>query len=107
MHMSTLRNLHPCVGGYGSSGGASMGMRMCTPSARNVTEGDLQLRVIDPARNAEALDTLRRLRAAELSMTLEDFHASVLASFIHPKDATEMNAVLARLWPDAHPDAKL
>ena len=39
------------MGGYGSSGGASVGMS--TPSARNVTEGKLILRAIDPKRNAE------------------------------------------------------
>ena len=39
------------MGGYGSSGGASVGMS--TPSARNVTEGKLILRAVDPARNAE------------------------------------------------------
>lgn len=39
------------MGGYGSSGGASVGVS--SPSARNVSEGTLVLRVIDPARNAE------------------------------------------------------
>lgn len=39
------------VGSYGSSGGASVGVS--TPGARNVNEGTLILRAIDPARNAE------------------------------------------------------
>jgi hypothetical protein len=39
------------VGGYGSSGGASVGMS--TPAARDVREGTLVLRAVDPARNVE------------------------------------------------------
>jgi len=39
------------VGGYGSSGGASVGMS--TPAARDVREGTLVLRAVDPMRNAE------------------------------------------------------
>jgi hypothetical protein len=39
------------MGGYGNSGGAGVGVS--SPSARNVREGTLVLRVIDPARNAE------------------------------------------------------
>lgn len=39
------------MGGYGSSGAAGVGVS--SPSAKNVREGTLVLRVIDPARNAE------------------------------------------------------
>lgn len=39
------------VGGYGSGGGASVGMS--TPAARDVREGTLVLRAVDPVRNAE------------------------------------------------------
>jgi hypothetical protein len=39
------------MGGYGNSGAASVGVS--TPSAKNVREGTLVLRAIDPARNAE------------------------------------------------------
>jgi hypothetical protein len=39
------------VGSYGSSGGVGVGTS--TSGTRNVTEGMLMLRVIDPARNAE------------------------------------------------------
>jgi uncharacterized protein DUF4136 len=39
------------VGGYGSSGGAGVGVS--SADAKNVREGTLVLRVIDPARNAE------------------------------------------------------
>jgi hypothetical protein len=39
------------MGGYGNSGGAGVGVS--SPSARNVREGTLVLRVIDPTRNAE------------------------------------------------------
>jgi tetratricopeptide (TPR) repeat protein len=56
-------------------------------------------------RRVEALDTLRKLRAAESSVTLEDLQAGNLAIFYAPEDAAEMNAVLERLWPDAEPDA--
>lgn len=39
------------MGSYGSSGGAGVGMS--TPSARNVTQGKLIFRAIDPTRNTE------------------------------------------------------
>lgn len=39
------------VGGYGSNGGAGVGMS--SAAAKNVREGTLVLRVIDPSRNAE------------------------------------------------------
>ena len=39
------------VGGYGSNGAAGVGVS--SPSAKNVREGTLVLRVIDPGRNAE------------------------------------------------------
>ena len=39
------------VGGYGSSGGASVGVS--TPGARDVREGTLVLRAVDPLRNVE------------------------------------------------------
>jgi len=39
------------VGGYGSNGGAGVGMS--SAAAKNIREGTLVLRVIDPSRNAE------------------------------------------------------
>ncbi len=39
------------VGGYGSNGGAGVGMS--SAAAKNIREGTLVLRAIDPARNAE------------------------------------------------------
>ncbi len=39
------------LGGYGSNGGAGVGMS--SAAAKNIREGTLVLRVIDPARNAE------------------------------------------------------
>lgn len=40
------------MGGYGSSGGAAVGMS--SPDLKNVTEGTLTLSIIDAARNSEA-----------------------------------------------------
>ncbi len=56
-------------------------------------------------RRTAALDTLRKLRVAESSMTLQDLQAANLALFHAPEDAAEMNSVLERLWPEAEPDA--
>jgi tetratricopeptide (TPR) repeat protein len=49
-------------------------------------------------RHEEALASLRKLRASERHMTLEDLQGITLASFVAPQTATEVNAVLARLW---------
>jgi tetratricopeptide (TPR) repeat protein len=55
-------------------------------------------------RREAALDSLRRLRAADSSMSLEDLQAANSALFFAPEDAAEMNAALARLWPESHPE---